>query len=343
MRVIASRSVGAPVPLTDHYEAVVCDLCGSPAGRVLARIPSIAAVADPLQRFCLDGLEFPGGGISLVRCPSCGFGYQNPRLSEEGMRVFYTRFYDPAGPGEAYHRTPQPDLDAARYRAIAATGRTSGTVLDVGAGKGYALEAFPAPDWQRHGLDVSREALETLRERLPDAIVHEGSLSDRALAEGSVDVLTMNSTLEHLRDPVDTLQAARRVLKPHGLLVFNVPNLRCGSRILARALGEEWIGFTPEHLNYFSVGVLSRLAREVGFARSSHHTVSYRQARPRWAHLAGQSRTVASGLKRVALRRPGGKARLATGLGIAADWPFSSTGLGRRLTFGENITGLWES
>ena len=143
MRVIASRSVGAPVPLTDHYEAVVCDLCGSPGGRVLARIPSGAAVADPLQRFCLDALEFPGEGISLVRCPICRSGYQNPRLSEEGMRVFYTRFYDPDGPGEAYHRAPQPDLDAARYGAIAATGRTSGVVLDVGAGKGYGLEAFP--------------------------------------------------------------------------------------------------------------------------------------------------------------------------------------------------------
>jgi len=339
--VILSQSVCAPVPVTRHYETVVCDVCGTAGGTVLARIPAPVAIADPLQRFCVETLEFPRSGIALVLCPACGFGYQDPRLSQVGMQAFYARFYDPAGPSGAYHRTAQPELERARYEAITAAGHTSGSVLDVGAGKGYALEAFPPSSWKRHGLDVSSEALATLRARLPDAAVIEGSLSQVDLPDGAFDVVTMNSTLEHLRDPIDTLLAARRILKPGGLLVFNVPNLDSASRFLADRTGGGWFGFTPEHLNYFTPKVLTRIAHDVGFSGQRHHTVGFERTRGRWGHLGQQFVRIGSGLKRLALGGPEARQRLTAGFSVVADWPFSSTPLGRRLHYGENITGFW--
>lgn len=47
-----------------------------------------------------------------------------------------------------------------------------------------------------------------------------------ALAPGSFDVVMMISVLEHVWEPLDVLRECRRVLRPKGSLVLNVPNWR---------------------------------------------------------------------------------------------------------------------
>lgn len=340
-RVPASHSIRDSVLVTSHYEVVVCDVCGSADGVVLARIPTIDNVVDPLQQHCLAGLEFPDGGLCLVACRSCRIGYQSPRLTPAGIARFYEGFYDSAGPSSAYHRDAQSGVESARYRAIASTGRDAGVVLDVGAGRGYALAAFPTSSWERHAIDVSAEALDYLKSSLPDATVHVGMVTTAALPAESFDLVTMNSTLEHVRDLVDTLTEVRRILRPGGLLVFNVPNLAVLSLPLARITRQQWIGFTPEHLSYFTTQGLRQLGASIGFATTKHHTVAHREARPRWRHLIAQAPGVAAGIKRAALRQPGAAARLISAASVVVDWPCTSTALGRYCHRGENITGFW--
>jgi SAM-dependent methyltransferase len=58
---------------------------------------------------------------------------------------------------------------------------------------------------------------------LPDALA--------ALADDSLDVVLCTSVLEHLWEPVAALQEFRRITKPGGICLFNVPSWR-GKRML---------------------------------------------------------------------------------------------------------------
>ena len=52
------------------------------------------------------------------------------------------------------------------------------------------------------------------------------------------DAVVMSNVLEHLPNPIETLQECRRVLKPGGRLISITPN----SDSLGRKLFREWIG-----------------------------------------------------------------------------------------------------
>jgi SAM-dependent methyltransferase len=73
----------------------------------------------------------------------------------------------------------------------------------------------------------------------------------------------MFHVLEHLRDPLQGLRFAGRLLKPTGTLVIQVPNI---SSIQARLFGTRWYGLdVPRHLINFSPKALSFLLDEAGY------------------------------------------------------------------------------
>jgi len=99
-------------------------------------------------------------------------------------------------------------------------------VLDLGCGRGEWLELLRERQLHASGVDLNRVELAICREHgLPvteaDAIEHL-----RSLPEASLGVLTAFHVIEHLPLPrlLDLLDAARRALKPGGLLIFETPN-----------------------------------------------------------------------------------------------------------------------
>lgn len=96
-------------------------------------------------------------------------------------------------------------------------------ILDVGSGTGGMLPLL-AQFGELVALEGSDDALAHLRQKLPPGSqVIQGRLPDAVPADATFDLATAFDVLEHLEEPVATLQRMRAALKPGGQLVCTVP------------------------------------------------------------------------------------------------------------------------
>jgi SAM-dependent methyltransferase len=90
---------------------------------------------------------------------------------------------------------------------------------------------------------------------------------DEAAAEWArwADVVTLMNVLEHVNDPFALLGQLKRILKPSGLLLIDVPNNTMVS--LRGRLRHRWPELDlGEHINHFVPATLDRLLIRAGFA-----------------------------------------------------------------------------
>jgi SAM-dependent methyltransferase len=109
-----------------------------------------------------------------------------------------------------------------------------GRLLDAGCGTGGFLSwafrsgRFAALD----GVDLSPEALEVCRARVPDAQLSVAPLSGLPFTEGTFHVAVLNDVLQHVDEAEITgsLAELRRVLRADGVLVVRTNGARRGRR-----------------------------------------------------------------------------------------------------------------
>lgn len=99
-------------------------------------------------------------------------------------------------------------------------------VLELGCGY-RATQLMALRDRAREVTGVDFQIAPELR-AAPGTVFHEGPIEDTLpqLAAGAYDVVLLISVLEHLREPLATLESARRLLRPGGVLLVNVPTWR---------------------------------------------------------------------------------------------------------------------
>lgn len=103
----------------------------------------------------------------------------------------------------------------------------TGTVLDVGSGRGQLGAAIRDLGWEVWGVENSTEACQTARLRLSGLI--EADLNDvvavrRGLGDQTFDALIFSDVLEHTYDPRTVLENYLALLKPGGRVFVSVPN-----------------------------------------------------------------------------------------------------------------------
>lgn len=155
-------------------------------------------------------------------------------------------------------------------------------VLDAGCGTGRVLAEMPS-SWTRVGLDSNPDALALAQAREGIECV-EGSVESLPFPSASFDAVVSLDVLSDARvgDPKAAARELRRVLRPGGVLVLNLPayawlmsghdEVACTGRRYtkrgATALLRE-TGFTPEHVTYrvtalFPLAAVRRLLNRVG-------------------------------------------------------------------------------
>lgn len=257
----------------------------------------------------------------IAQCAGCGVLRTMPEMTESELAAFYPNDY--WGEEETkpeWIRSSQ----AEKTTFLRACGLSSGTILDVGCGAGLFLRALDAVKWERYGLETGAPAAQVAARHLGLDRVICGALLQAAYPKAFFDVVTFWSVLEHTSDPRAQLEEARRILKPRGTVILQLPN--AGS-YQTRWFGGDWFSLdAPRHRYHFNREALGRLLMETGFSicredrfSKTHNAHALRQSLKTHLHATESAAGRALFLAAIPWIKP-------------LDWVQSSRGRGATLT-----------
>lgn len=145
-------------------------------------------------------------------------------------------------------------------------GRLSGTVVDVGCGRGSwapGLRALGAE--MLVGIEPSQDA--DAAAALYDVVLN-GPFDEVDVP--AADTLILADVLEHLADPWDALRSLRHGAKMGTELMVSVPNIQYGRAMITIARGDFPTSFAGgfwdhTHLHWFTARSLVRILEETGW------------------------------------------------------------------------------
>lgn len=231
-------------------DTVPCNFCGVDDAKVLFK----AGEAQASQ---------------IVQCNRCGLMYASPRavvpdhVSIETYDPDYTIQVTRTQGRLRFEKEQLQIRDYKRTRAQLATlhpGR--GKLLEVGCGLGVLLDEFRKDGWEVLGVEPNRGYCQIIEKDLGIRAMPT-TLEAAALPDASVDVVVMLHVIEHVPDPLGTLQEIFRVLKPGGHLVMETPRY---DTMMFRLLGKRERSLAcPGHIYFFTTETLKHAYERAGF------------------------------------------------------------------------------
>ena len=245
---------------------------------------------------CQDYLENTPGKFTIAQCNRCGLFYLNPRPTMEELTSCYTcEYYAYQKPDltkmkkrlsklknfpfqgilkERFHYPIQHDHSLLKkalirfafffcrplFRGVLEF-RGDGRVLDIGCGGGLHLWFLKNLGWESWGLEISPQASQVAQTL--GINVFCGELPQANLPSQYFDIIRMNHVLEHLHSPEAYLKEIKRILKPEGICLVRIPNIRSLNYPVFK---KYWAGLdVPRHLYSFSPTTLKALFDKFGF------------------------------------------------------------------------------
>jgi 2-polyprenyl-3-methyl-5-hydroxy-6-metoxy-1,4-benzoquinol methylase len=137
-------------------------------------------------------------------------------------------------------------------------------ILDVGCGWGSFLQVVKKNQLPYFGIDISSKAVEICREKKLDCQKTDLiSLSGTQIRKYSA--ITFFQVIEHLKNPLEYLKEAKKMLKKNGILYITTPNNQSPLRYL---FGPHWSVYrTPSHYFFYSNKSLKQLLIAAGFSQ----------------------------------------------------------------------------
>lgn len=233
-----------------------CSVCGSAA---------VGVLCDAEDRLVKRKTTW-----RVLRCRECLFGWTDPPLPEHAIASYYPATYlgdyertvnDFKSGVLAASRSWRKEEEKAR---LVEDYLLSGKILDVGCADSRFLLALDGLRWERWGVELSRGAVEVIRNGFPELKLVWGDVHSPGLPARYFDAITLWHVLEHLPRTGEVLARLHDLLAPGGFLFVSLPNV---ASVQADLFGRFWYGFddVPRHLYHFSPGSLGRLLEGAGF------------------------------------------------------------------------------
>jgi 2-polyprenyl-3-methyl-5-hydroxy-6-metoxy-1,4-benzoquinol methylase len=233
---------------------IACPICdgGQPALVFAATLPCDFDEAAPPSPYAAH--------YRINRCGGCGLVYSSPVMDEQGVAALYRDSSETnvaAGEENNVRRT------MAGYYGLAAPHVPSrDRILDIGCDMGFLLEVARKDGFaELHGLEPNPAARAVAR-RIAGAQIVDRFIEDLDGRALEFDLITMIHVLDHLVDPRIALARVHRSLRPAGVVVAVVHNVRS---VLGRVLGERFPVYNLYHHFFFDKSTLAELFRRQGF------------------------------------------------------------------------------
>jgi 2-polyprenyl-3-methyl-5-hydroxy-6-metoxy-1,4-benzoquinol methylase len=230
---------------------------------------------EPIQCCVCNGSKFRklsekdryGFYYPVTICRDCGLVQTNPRMTQESYNEFYQEEYRKLYVGkecasEDFFKN-QTLLGQGIFNIIKKTELLPeiSRVLEVGCGAGGILKYFKDNGCSIVGIDLGKEYLEYgIKNHGLD--LREGSIG--ALDEKEkFDLIIYNHALEHILNPNEELQLARKHLRPSGYMFIGVPGIK---NISQNSYSNDFLLYLQNaHTCHFSLETLVNLMAKNNF------------------------------------------------------------------------------
>ena len=200
--------------------------------------------------------------IGLSQCRNCGIYFTYPKPAEKKISEFY------AGKDYFKHWFEYKDVklktDKARIEKILKEKicvlPSNPKLFDYGCGPGFFLDICKKKGFDTFGVEYSDFAVDYCIKEMKLNVFKFAGLPFN-YPDGSFDIITIWHTLEHLEKPKETLLEFKRMLKPGGALVIEIPNT---NGLLSIIRGKSAYPLI-EHLFHFNPNSLKFLIKATGF------------------------------------------------------------------------------
>ena len=210
--------------------------------------------------------------VRTLLCTNCALVQTSPVLGREDYKDYYAtvyrRLYDPAGrPTDEFFDDQRRRGRALASQLLRGGVRPPATVVEVGVGAGGVLQGFLDNGFVGSGCDYGEDFLTYGCDRGLD--LRLGGIE--TFASQTADVVVYSHVLEHVYDLRHELEQIRRVLRPGGHLVVEVPGLFAVHRTYGADLRDY---LQSAHLYYFSRRTLRHFLCLSGFTeRRSNYLI----------------------------------------------------------------------
>ncbi len=220
-----------------------------------------------LMKKIVSGYKMNGSSVrskfSIFRCLNCDIMWAEPVLGQDILLECYDREYY-----ETYSRN-------ADYKKMYFENRLNelelhtrrGKVLDIGCGDGFFLYLARERGWESRGVEASLAAVGFAVEKYKVDVFY-GPLEKINSKKGDFNLITLWNVLEHMDDPLSSLDAIRDLLQAEGILAIETPNYRniwFKYRVLENALfGADGLDI-PGHRQLFTPNALRYMLNKAGF------------------------------------------------------------------------------
>lgn len=212
-------------------------------------------------------------GFRIVSCNECGMVYVNPRIPNDRLYDIYTNsyFHSQSEGYEDYELTAhlrKKTFGRWLEKIVPLLKIRQDAALDIGCAAGYFLELLEQNGWDAEGVELDKEMLVVVRGK--GFTVHDTPLERLALKR-KYGLVTLFDVLEHLPDPHEGMERLYSLLADNGSVALVTPDFGSTQHRLFRS---RWFQLKPrEHILCFTLGTLTKLAEQHGFA-VVHHSPS---------------------------------------------------------------------
>lgn len=210
----------------------------------------------------------------IVMCTKCGLIFTDPKMNEEDLKVFYDKQYrEIYGQLNMNNQMATEDRHAKMAVSIIAKHidfeklkNENGTInfMDVGASTlrtCWNIKALLNNNVNAVGVEPCAEYVEVGRKNIGDLdITSFNGIVEDYNPDIKFDFVTMTNTLEHLHNPVKTLQHIHSLMDDDSIILVSVPNMLVSTPYIAM---DGW--FSNAHLYHFTPNTLSLLLNTAGF------------------------------------------------------------------------------
>ena len=200
----------------------------------------------------------------LYECSKCKISMLHPFPSEEELTNLYSCGNYRTNTGKRFGLTIEFLIYLGRLRKRGRISKyvNTGTILDIGCGRGLFLDVMRRGGWQTLGTEFN-EKTASYAIKTYGLKVLWGDIIQHKLPPESLDAININQVLEHLKNPDKVLEESHRLLRKGGILIISVPDLQSPQFAIGK---ENWFLLDlPFHLFHFTEEGLSELLRKNEF------------------------------------------------------------------------------